>query len=390
MAELAALYHSLDNAFLSHPDTNSSQLFGNNGKGNVPKKPALTHFLCIPLVNSISKPQLEASVSKFKEDVCRPALDESVEDKASAEENDDTSIAATESLSKDATAPGDKSGEEINEMSAAALQGPLIPEKAVRPIGSLHLTLGVMSLDEEKLVQAQDLLQSLDLNKLLHEASTPTTKLDDMTVPATEVAATDSAQQSLKTDPLTISLESLEPMQSPRKTSILYVKPQDPTNRLTPLSQALRTAFTEAGLLVPDTRPLKLHATIVNTIYVKGRKRKGKSKKEGEKTATASPEHIKDDKTIQETTQPSSDTQPSSSTSSQPLTANTPSSGHGPSATSSLYLDATDLLPRYATHIWASDIPIFRIAICEMGVKKHVSADGKIEEAYKEVAVRGI
>lgn len=361
---------------------------GNKGKSNVQKKPALTHFLCIPLVNSISKPQLEASVSKFKEDVCRPALDESVEDKALADENDDTSIAATESLSKDATASGDKSGEEIDEMSAAALQGPLIPEKAVRPIGSLHLTLGVMSLDEEKLVQAQDLLQSLDLNKLLHEASRPTTKLDDVTVPATEVAASDLARQSFKTDPITISLESLEPMQSPRKTSILYVKPQDPTNRLAPLSQALRTAFTEAGLLVPDTRPLRLHATIVNTIYVKGRKRKGKSKKEGEKTANASPEHIKDDKRIQETTQSSSDTQPPSSTSSQPLTANTPSSGHGPSATSSLYLDATNLLPRYTTHVWASDIPIARIAICEMGVKKHVSTDGNVEEAYKEVAVR--
>ncbi|THY32618.1 hypothetical protein D6D00_01546 [Aureobasidium pullulans] len=363
---------------------------GNKEKGNVPKKPALTHFLCIPLVNSISKPQLEASVSKFKEDVCRPALDESVEDKASAEETDDTSIAATESLSKDATAPGDKSGEEINGMSAAALQGPLIPEKAVRPIGSLHLTLGVMSLDEGKLVQAQDLLQSLDLNKLLHEASTPTTKLDDVTVPATEVAASDLARQSFKTDPLTISLESLEPMQSPRKTSILYIKPQDPTNRLTPLSQALRTAYTEAGLLVPDTRPLKLHATIVNTLYVKGRKRRGKSRKEAEKPTSAPSEYVMDEKKIQETTQPSSDTQPSSSTSSQPLTANTPSSGHGPSATSSLYLDATNLLPRYATHIWASDIPISRIAICEMGVKKHVSADGKVEEAYKEVAVREI
>ncbi|CAD0017987.1 unnamed protein product [Aureobasidium pullulans] len=363
---------------------------GNKGKGNVPKKPALTHFLCIPLVNSISKPQLEASVSKFKEDVCRPALDESVEDKAPAEENDDTSIAATESLSKDATASGDKSGEEIDEMSAAALQGPLIPEKAVRPIGSLHLTLGVMSLDEEKLVQAQDLLQSLDLNKLLHEASTPTTKLEDVTVTATEVAATDPAQRSLKTDPLTISLESLEPMQSPRKTSILYVKPQDPMNRLAPLSQALRTAFTEAGLLVPDTRPLKLHATIVNTIYVKGRKRKGRSKKEGEKTANASPEHIKDDKTIQETTQPFFRHPAIILDLLSTTDSNTPSSGHGPSATSSLYLDATNLLPRYATHIWASDIPISRIAICEMGVKKHVSADGKVEEAYKEVAVREI
>lgn len=362
---------------------------GNKEKGNVPKKPALTHFLCIPLVNSISKLQLEASVSKFKEDVCRPALDESVEDKALAEENDDTSIAATESLSKDATAPGDKSGEEINEMSAAALQGPLIPEKAVRPIGSLHLTLGVMSLDEEKLVQAQDLLQSFDLNKLLHEASTPTTKLDDVTVPATEVAATDPAERSLKIDPLTISLESLEPMQSPRKTSILYIKPQDPTNRLTPLSQALQTAFTEAGLLVHDTRPLKLHATIVNTIYVKGRKRRGKSKNEAEKPTSAPSEGAQEDKKVEETAQ-SSDTQPPSSTSSQPLTANTPSSGHGPSATSSLYLDATNLLPRYANHVWASDIPISRIAICEMGVKKHVSADGKVEEAYKEVAVREI
>ncbi|THY05457.1 hypothetical protein D6D01_10005 [Aureobasidium pullulans] len=363
---------------------------GNKGKSNVPKKPALTHFLCIPLVNSISKPQLEASVSKFKEDVCRPASDESVGGKVSAEENDDTSIITTESLSKDATAFGDEPREEIDERSAPALQAPLIPEKAIRPIGSLHLNLGVMSLDEEKLVQAQDLLQSLDLNKLLHEASTPTTKLDDVKEPATEVAASDLAQQSFKTDPLTISLESLEPMQSPRKTSILYIKPQDPTNRLAPLSQALRTAFTEAGLLVPDTRPLKLHATIVNTIYVKGRKRKGKSKNEAEKPKSAPSEGAQDDKKVEETTQSSTDTQPLSSTSYQPLTANTPSSGHGPSATSSLYLDATNLLPRYATHVWASDIPISRIAICEMGVKKHVSADGKVEEAYKEVAIREI
>ena len=45
------------------------------GKGSkkknagVPKKPPLTHFLCIPLVTPSSRPQLESSIEKFKRDL---------------------------------------------------------------------------------------------------------------------------------------------------------------------------------------------------------------------------------------------------------------------------------------------------------------------------------
>ncbi|KAI4727179.1 hypothetical protein E4T49_05063 [Aureobasidium sp. EXF-10728] len=258
----------------------------------------------------------------------------------------------------------------------------MIPEKAVRPLGSLHLTLGVMSLDDQKLAQATALLQFLDLNKLLHEATTtksrsitdPDTQKPDH-APQTSSDADENLIPDLSTDPLTISLESLEPMQSPSKTSILYIRPQDPTNRLQTLCQALRTTFTDAGLLVPDTRPLKLHATLVNTIYVKGRKKSKKPKSETSPT----PKNT-------ETNVTESENHPSDA-----LQANQASSGHGPSAKSSLYIDATSLLSAYKSHVWASGIPIPKIAICEMGVKKQLSPTGEvIGEAYKEVAVREI
>ncbi|KAG9624239.1 hypothetical protein KCV04_g12645, partial [Aureobasidium melanogenum] len=177
------------------------------------------------------------------------------------------------------------------------------------------------------------------------------------------------------------SLESLEPMQSPSKTSILYIRPQDPTNRLQILCQALRKIFTDAGLLVPDTRPLKLHATIVNTIYIKGRKKKSRA---SEKARQPTTEESSKDQTTEETT-------PQASTQNQGLQANEASSGHGPSAKSSLYINATSLLSTYKNHVWASDIPVERIAICEMGVKKQLSSTGEvIGEAYKEVAVKEV
>jgi len=368
----------------------------NKTKSNAPKKPALTHFLCIPLVNSVSKPQLEASIGKFKEDVCVPASTEMTKEEVPIEENR-VSSSTIASSTTDTTDSGKKPHKEIDDTSTPAVSEPLIPEKAVRPIGSLHLTLGVMSLDEERLAQAQALLQSLNPDEMLHEAAPPKIQAENtLEKPAGSVPS--EQPQSFKTAPLTISLESLEPMQSPRKTSILYISPQDPTNRLNHLCQALRTAFTDAGLLVPDTRPLKLHATIVNTIYVKGRKKKGKSKsnkkQETKQTDTKTKEiqaDVNEGAKVGEMTHPltqfSVAARPPLSTQ-PPLTANTPSSGHGPSATSSLYINATSILPRYATHVWASEVPISRIAICEMGVKKHVSADGKVEEAYKEVAIR--
>ena len=252
-----------------------------------------------------------------------------------------------------------------------------------------------MSLDESRLAQASTLLQSLDLETLLQEATNSQTSqlntTDTSTIApdsalstslATGQSTTTTKTSDSKNVPLTLSLEGLEPMQSPTKTSILYIRPHDPTNRLQPLCQALRKTFAEAGLLVPDTRPLRLHATIVNTIYIKGRKKNKKPKSE---PTTAKGDGIK----ATESDMPSS--MNTSEGREDGLQANTPSSGHGPSAKSSLYLNATSLLSTYGSYVWASDIPISRIAICEMGVKKQLSSTGEVVgEAYREVAVREI
>ncbi|KAG9530712.1 hypothetical protein KCU93_g2433, partial [Aureobasidium melanogenum] len=360
-----------------------------NKKKNVSKKPALTHFLCVPLVNSISQPQLEASISEFKDYVCPTGPLEAVPGQDQTEVSRISSQAKTEDIISDAKAQPEELQKASGEKVLPGVSSPLIPEKAIRPLGSLHLTLGVMSLDEEKLVQANTLLQSLDLDNLLREATNPTdpSNTADEDIQTTDTAPPSSLDEDptqtpdLLNSPLKISLESLEPMQSRTKTSILYIRPQDPTNRLQVLCQALRKTFTDAGLLVPDTRPLKLHATIVNTIYVKGRKKKSKAPGRGDQAATEDPSK---DQTTEETAS-------QASTQKQELQANEASSGHGPSAKSSLYINATSLLSTYKNHVWASDIPVERIAICEMGVKKQFSSTGEvIGEAYKEVAVKEV
>ncbi|KAI4764893.1 hypothetical protein E4T52_11910 [Aureobasidium sp. EXF-3400] len=196
------------------------------------------------------------------------------------------------------------------------------------------------------------------------DASTTTPDLALSTPLATDQAAATAIVPSLESSPLTLSLESLEAMQSPTKTSILYIRPHDPTNRLQPLCQALRKTFMDAGLLVPDTRPLKLHATIVNTIYIKGRKKNRKPKSEATKEKG-------EETQATEINLPSSKNTPKDKD--VGIQANTPDSGHGPS------------------YVWASDIPISKIAICEMGVKKQLSSTGEVVgEAYKEVATRAI
>lgn len=64
------------------------------------------------------------------------------------------------------------------------------------------------------------------------------------------------------------------------------------------------------------------------------------------------------------------------------------SSGHGPDANAPLKMDATELLEKYKDFIWAENITLDRVAICEMGVKKELDDRGKvIREEYKEVAI---
>ncbi|KAF2803556.1 uncharacterized protein BDZ99DRAFT_353762, partial [Mytilinidion resinicola] len=225
-------------------------------------RPPLTHFLCIPLVTPTSRPQLQEALERFKGDVC-----------------------ATEN----------------------------VPEKAIRPLGTLHLTLGVMSLDEDGLERATALLQSLSLADLLNTASAEETA----TFPTTQP------------DSLVISIQGLHSMHPPARTSILYAAPEDPTGRLYPAATKLRDLFTQAGFMGPEDRPLKLHATIVNTVYAKSGK--------GGRGA-----------------------------------------GHGANAKALLRLDAQEMVERYRDFVWAEGVKVERIAICKMGAKKVVDAGGVV------------
>ncbi|KAM3418861.1 hypothetical protein BST61_g4824 [Cercospora zeina] len=274
------------------------------GKHNAAsKKPPLTHFLCMPLVTSDSRPQLDQALQAFREDVSLTSADSTP---ASEQQQDD-------------------------------MPSPIIHPKAIRPTGSLHLTLGVMSLPPEQLARAIECLNKLDLPSLLTSVASATT-------------------QGIK-----IALQGLQSMHAPEKTSILYAEPVDSTNRLYPLCLALQQAFKEEGLLVEDGRSLKLHATVVNTIYAKARRKRTQrtvSITSDGRVLSASPGELPESR----------------------------SEGHGPTANAPLRIDSRTILARYKDHVWGS-FELDRIAICEMGTKKITAADGTIiDERYAKVA----
>ncbi|KAK3630424.1 hypothetical protein LTR56_017482 [Elasticomyces elasticus] len=281
-----------------------------------PKKPPLTHFLCLPLVTADSRQQLESSMNRFRDEVTVGQAD--------ADGDEDTSK---------------------------------VHPKAIRPVGALHCTLGVMSLDKAGLEKAVQALQSLDMKSMLQRArnqvpTSATTDSEAAIEPEREVA------------PLSIDLKGLVSMHDPQSTSILYSAPEDLSNRLYPFCQAMQKHFSDAELLVPDDRSLKLHATIVNTIYAKGKKKPPMRQRDREEAA-------EQDEAGQGGGEGQEDR----------------SQGHGPRANAPLKLDATALLERYQDFLWAGNVVLDRIAICEMGAKKIMDAEGRVlNEEYTEVA----
>ncbi|CEJ92470.1 hypothetical protein VHEMI08122 [[Torrubiella] hemipterigena] len=133
-----------------------------------------------------------------------------------------------------------------------------LPDAAVRPPGTLHLTLGVMNLPQKSNVDAAiTLLQQVKAHSILQAA---------------RERAGEPAQGSLR-----IHLKGLQAMGSEEKATVLYVPPEDADpacqGLLYSFASDLKTKFVEAGIMESETRPMLLHATVLNTIYVKGRKR---------------------------------------------------------------------------------------------------------------------
>lgn len=243
------------------------------------KAPQLTHFLCIPLVTHTSTSQLAGSISAFQEDVTRPK----------------------------------------------GLGGFELPVDAIRPVGTVHFTLGMMSFPKnEGLDKAIGVLQSLNLREIL----------DGVKKPVMRGAAEEQREKTTteRTSPILITLKGLHSMQKLDKATVLYAPPVDPHGILQKFSERIRAVFKDEGLLVVEHRPLLLHATIVNTIYVKG-KPEGRRGKKWDKTVIC---------------------------------------------------DAQAIIDRYEDQVWIEDVPLERVAICRMGAKPVLKDGEVVDAAYEE------
>ena len=230
-----------------------------------------------------------------------------------------------------------------------------IPADAIRPLGTLHLTLGVMSLGletPERLERAIATLQSLDLRRILQDLR----DLRDLREAGQRGQAADT--RPVDDDAMfAITLQSLQAMRSAKATSVLYAHPHDSTSMLLPFCEAVRNVFWEAGLLVGSgdgdgdnkrPRPLRLHATIVNTVYARG------IVPELVHAAAAAAAGGVDEGNAKRKRK-----------------------------ATGMNLDARGWVQRYNEHVWAKDVPVKKIAICRMAAEKVEGEDGA---RYKEIA----
>ncbi|CAG7947449.1 unnamed protein product [Penicillium olsonii] len=357
---------------------NPRQIMTENTKPRPPtsKPPGLTHFLCLPLVNSASISQLENSISAFKR--------------------------VHQSSHGSPEASGQTNPTRLG-----------LPATAFRPLGTLHLTLGVMSLTRERLEQASAFLQSLDLADLIREAQRVATRSHHRNKP--QQHPSHISQTSTSDAPLNISLESLHAIPRDDSATILHASPVDPTGRLYPFCVMLRDKFIEAGFVQneaaknkphssqnrqlgatqssnttsspraspsqktspqnldpytvaitrePKPRPLLLHATLVNTIYVKGRKT---NQDQNAKGKSSSKRFTFDARNV--VSQSPGNRPPVVATSPRPAPSH--------------------------SYVWAKDFPLDAICICEMGAKKlHTGSNDnhglneRLGEEYRVVAQR--
>ncbi|PWY87677.1 hypothetical protein BO70DRAFT_360317 [Aspergillus heteromorphus CBS 117.55] len=397
------------------------------------KRPPLTHFLCLPLINPISLPQLESSLATFKA---------AIPPKPGAEQQ--TNPTLRELLSKQ----------------------PLIPHGALRPVGTLHLTLGVMSLPtKDRLNEAINFLQSLDLVSMLRDAeksaNRPRGKRPLSPEAVEKKPCTTSQDKNIAVpSPFTISLESLHALPRAKAATVLHAAPVDTTSRLYPFCERLRDKFLEAGLLQGETkpdasageatskpppadgpflpvegpvegvaesrtpnsprskregksqhvRPLLLHATIANTIYVKGKRRGGgggggqqgsKNHRSSQYTFDARDilAHYRDYYLDAERTVPRSGEihVRESSNEDADLTNNSDSGAEAESIKTVPAGKKQKATPATSKpFVWARDFPIETVCICEMGAKKldpQEDDDGlnaRLGEKYRVVAERSL
>lgn len=313
------------------------------GSGPKPKSLQLTHFLCLPLITSVNRPQLDQALVQLRKDVQRLTP---------------------------------------------------VPSKAVRPVGTLHLTLGVMSLSPDKLSEAISHLDELDIGQLLRGITTRMVAEEASEAAANGVSENGGAvanpsithpygniaPPNADPDCLAVQLRGLLPMQKPHQTSILYAEPKDATGRLRRFAESIRGSFEQKGLVLEDSRGLKLHATVLNTIYAKSKGgRRGKPETEGEVVTV--PSNEKADK-VTSNSEPGVDNKDDTIIRGK---ANTDSK-------SWMRFDAEGLIEAYRDFVWADNVRMDRVQICRMGAKKTLDeATGEVvDEQYEVVAEKSL
>lgn len=416
------------------------------------RQPALTHFLCLPLVNHASLPQLEASIAAFT--TAHPPVPVA-----------DPSSSQHQSTEQDA-------------LQAA------IPQGAVRPVGTIHLTLGVMSLPtKERLNEALAFFQTLDLASLLREAERVAYELRQKRAwkrRPNPAEATSFPPAPLDSDqvhrPLSVSLESLHALPRAKAATVLHASPVDPTGRLYPFCVMLRDKFIEAGFMLTEAknglppeksdpkaveevqasqcrdlasddnrlleelptlqpeagnvrapkvldpytaalarkrkpRPLLLHATLVNTIYVRGRRKfeaggNGRNGRNGRNSRNGSRRLEFDAGEIlakyrnyyadETQTTPRDDILSHSGSSTESSSVSEPGGPEGEEVISNPGTSSAASRPQYP-FVWARNIPINSVTICEMGAKKlEVGGPGdrglnaRLGEEYTVIAERSL
>lgn len=301
-----------------------------------PKKPPLTHFLCLPLITPENRPHLAAALDHLRADV-------------------------------KAHTP--------------------VPPQAVRPVGTLHLTLGVMSLSAAQLADAIAHLEELDIAQLLRGITTQAIAAetaDQAGVSENGGAVANpsvSFSAAVGADPgaaLVVRLMGLLPMQRPSQTSILYAEPVDGTGRLERFAQSVRGMFEEGGWVVEDQRGLRLHATVVNTVYAKA---KGRGVKPGRAGG-------KGDAGVDGGVQGDGGQQQGSGGEQEGVDGEETGKANRPDKKSWMRFDAGSLIDAYKDFVWAEDVRIDRVQICKMGAKKilHEETGEVMDEEYEVVA----
>ena len=220
-----------------------------------------------------------------------------------------------------------------------------ISPRAIRPVGTLHLTLGILNLDtEERKTAACDFLRGDDVSELVRKMAASVTSEHLIHSEAAEASQTPSCNVSGDRDlqsltpasrilPFTTTLSGLHPMQKHASTSVLYASPIDHDSCLRDLCTALHNVFKAANLLIHEDRPLLLHATLVNTIYDRSRGYKGSKFKK------STPYRFK----------------------------------------------ASKLIDQYQAFEWAKDVHLEKLSICKMKARQVIENGVVVDEEYEEL-----